>query len=286
MKMLTLNTHSLQEEGYPQKLEQFCETVAKIQPDVIALQEVNQSINAAPAGRELLQGYVPCPEETVPVRQDNHAAQAAFRLNRAGITCSWTWVSAKIGYGKYDEGIALFCLNHEIAAAESFFLSSCQSYGNWKTRKALGIQRKYSKDWFFTVHMGWWEDEEEPFSSQWERLGTSLSPKRETSRIWLMGDFNSPAERRGEGYDCIKNSGWQDTYLLAGQKDSGVTVEGSIDGWKSSDGHTAAPGGMRMDHIWCSKKTLVKSSKVWFNGIDGPKVSDHYGVLVETGDEG
>lgn len=37
-----------------------------------------------------------------------------------------------------------------------------------------------------------------------------------------------------------------------------------------------------MDHIWCSKNLPVKSSKVLFNGVNGPVVSDHFGVLVET----
>ena len=41
----------------------------------------------------------------MPLRQDNHIAQISKRLNQKGISCSWTWVSAKIGYGKYDEEI-------------------------------------------------------------------------------------------------------------------------------------------------------------------------------------
>ena len=58
MKLLTLNTHSLQEENYPQKLEQFVETICQEKPDIIALQEVNQSINAPIAEQKLLKGYV------------------------------------------------------------------------------------------------------------------------------------------------------------------------------------------------------------------------------------
>ena len=47
-----------------------------------------------------------------------------------------------------------------------FNLSNTNDYYNWKTRKALGIHTE--KGWFFTVHMGWWKDEEEPFKAQWE----------------------------------------------------------------------------------------------------------------------
>ena len=202
MKLLTLNTHSLLEENYEQKLEQFIEVVLQKKPDIIAMQEVNQTNTAPLAGPKLLTGFYPCPDEKTALREDNHAAQPARRLLDSGLSCSWTWISAKIGYGKYDEGMALFSLGNKITAAESFFISGCQDYQNWKTRKVLGMQTTGCKDWFFTVHMGWWEDEEEPFADQWERFGSILQQKKnETSRIWLMGDFNSPAEFRGQGYD-------------------------------------------------------------------------------------
>ena len=42
MKLLTLNTHSLIEPEYEAKREIFVEFIAKEQPDVFALQEVNQ----------------------------------------------------------------------------------------------------------------------------------------------------------------------------------------------------------------------------------------------------
>ena len=49
MKILTLNTHSLQEENYHQKLAWFVEQILRKRPDLIALQEVNQSISAPEA---------------------------------------------------------------------------------------------------------------------------------------------------------------------------------------------------------------------------------------------
>ena len=45
MRLLTLNTHSLVEENYPQKLHDFSAAVLRLKPDVIALQEVNQPIS-------------------------------------------------------------------------------------------------------------------------------------------------------------------------------------------------------------------------------------------------
>lgn len=284
MKLLTLNTHSLQEEGYAKKLEQFVEMVQREQPDIIALQEVNQTAAAPCAGPNLLCGSALCPEEAVSVRQDNHAAQAARRLREKGILCSWTWCSAKLGYGIYDEGMAILCPEREIAQVDSFYISGSRDYGNWKTRKALGIRVRGLSGWFYTVHMGWWKDEEEPFDRQWERLNEALEEKKREGAVWLLGDFNSPAEIRGEGYDRIRDSGWQDTYSLAAQKDDGITVLGEIDGWRGTSGDAQARRGMRMDHIWCSRPVPVLRSRVRFDGIGEPKVSDHFGVLVETGD--
>ena len=54
------------------------------------------------------------------------------------------------------------------------------------------MQTEGNDDIFFTVHMGWWNDEEEPLKKQWEKmekLTKSLEKKDRT--IWLMGDFNS-----------------------------------------------------------------------------------------------
>ena len=58
------------------------------------------------------------------------------------------------------------------------------------------------------------------------------------SIIWLMGDFNSLDNVKGEGYELICNSGWKDTYVLAEEKDDGITVEEEIDGWRESDGRS------------------------------------------------
>ena len=282
MKILTLNTHSLQESDYRLKLNCFIDTVVREHPDVIALQEVNQTRSAPEVDVKKLEGMVTVPENDIPVRWDNHAAEVAHCLRKAGIANSWTWLPIKIGYGKYDEGVALFSLKGKIAQVDSFRISSCCQYHNWKTRKVLGVRIEGRNDWFYTVHMGWWGDEEEPFLMQWGHLNTRLSEKKELAPVWLLGDFNSPAEVRGEGYDCIRSFGWQDTYLLAREKDSGITVEGAIDGWRDKLDDPTSVTGMRIDHIWCSHPVSVLRSSVRFNGKKDLQVSDHYGVLIET----
>ena len=163
---------------------------------------------------------------------------------------------------------------------DSFRISRSEDYKNWKTRRILGIQT--ADGWFYTAHMGWWDDEEEPFREQWERLGEHLEDKK-NQPVWLMGDFNSIDIISGEGYDLVSGSGWKDTYCLAQEKDQGITVGKVIDGWRerlSEEKLSQCPDGMRIDYIWCSRKLPVCSSHVICNGERYPVVSDHYGVMI------
>mgnify|MGYP000796532619 FL=1 len=110
--------------------------------------------------------------------------------------------SAKTGYGKYDEGMALLS-KKPIVRVQQFLTSKTDDYENWKTRRILGIQPEGSSDWFFTVHMGWWNDEEEPFVDQWKCIQETLKdPKYREGTIWLMGDFNSQDDVRTSNVIC------------------------------------------------------------------------------------
>ncbi len=272
MRFLTLNTHSLVEENYPQKLLDFVDAIAGKQPEIIALQEVCQSIGAATVSGDL-KGYVPCAEAAV-IRSDNHVYRVAEMLRERGIGYHWTWLPLKKGYDKYDEGLALLSRS-PILETEVVQVSSIDDYNNWKSRKIIGIRTEALPDeWFFSVHYGWWEDAEEPFKQQWIRTAKHMT---RYDSVWLMGDFNSPAELRGEGYDLIKRSYWQDSYELAKVKDSGITVGRQIDGWHDK---MSIADGVRIDQIWCNKMVVVTCSEVIFNGENYPVVSDHYGVMI------
>ena len=92
MKIMTLNTHSLAEPEYESKLAAFAGSLVQIKPDIIALQEVNQSRDALPAapGRLRESCYVPCraiglstDSSCAPravIRADNHAFNLALLL--------------------------------------------------------------------------------------------------------------------------------------------------------------------------------------------------------------
>lgn len=274
MKLLTLNVHSLVEKNYRQKLTDFVETVAQLKPDIIALQESSQSADASAVGRTDLDSYTPC-SETAVIRADNHVFSAVKMLADMGVDYHWTWLPVKKSYGKYDEGLALMSLS-PILEVDTLTVSKIDDYLNWKTRKIIGIRTENAPDeWFFSVHYGWWADADEPFKPQWQKTTAHMA---QYGKVWLMGDFNNPAELRGEGYDLIANGGWIDSYTLAEQRDSGITVARIIDGWeRMADGVS----GMRIDQIWCSRPVRVRSSRVIFNRTHHPIVSDHYGVIIE-----
>lgn len=277
MKLLTLNTHSLQGEDPRRNLERFVQAALEFRPDVIALQEVNQLRTAAPMDAAGRQGYV-LARGNIPLRRGNYAGEAARLLRAAGVSCCWTWLPAKLGYGKFDEGLALLSLSGTIAETDALLLSARDDYTDWRTRKALGIRLEGMPDWFYSVHLGWWGDED-PFRDQWARLEAGAAEKRARGPVWLLGDFNAPAHIKGQSRDLIASSGWRDTYEAAAEKDSGVTVEGAIDGWRDK-ADSEAPDGMRIDYIWCSEAQSVKRSRVVLNGTAA--VSDHFGVLAET----
>lgn len=279
MKLLTLNTHSLLEENYAQKLEWFVETILREKPDIIALQEVNQTCDADILAPDMLEGQYPVPG-CMRIRRDNHAAAVARMLRSAGVVCWWAWIPVKLGYGKYDEGVAVLSLGRPIRCVDAFPVSKINDYHSWRTRAVLGIQVEGMEDWFYSLHMGWWDDEVERFLDQWKTLNCCIMSKRMCGNVWLMGDFNAPDTVHGQSYEHMAASGWFDTFQLAHSRDSGITVAGAIDGWRQRPVFNME-NGMRLDYIWCSRKQDIRASRVLFNGVKEPVVSDHFGVLID-----
>ena len=275
MRLLTCNTHSLVEENYEEKLEYFIEWLDMHSYDVIAMQEVNQRIDAEKIAVD--KRWFISPNENIKIKEDNHMARVVEQLKLRGHEYYWTWVPIKIGYGIYDEGIGIMTKYPPLAVKE-FYITQNHDYLNWRVRKVVGVQCEVEdrKVWFFSVHLGWWNDAEESFASQFATLEREIAKICGDEEVFLMGDFNNPADIRDEGYDKVVSSGWYDTYVDAHIKDEGVTVAGLIDGWKDHKDIKT----MRIDFIFSSKKTNIKESKVVFNGKNGQVISDHFGVEI------
>lgn len=263
MKLLTLNCHSWQEDNQLEKISIMAVDIAEKSYDVIALQEVSQLIESEP-----VDGLV---------KKDNLALVLLGELEKLGVKdYRLVWDFAHIGYDVYEEGVAILT-KHPVIEEHNFFISKSHDQSYWKTRKVAGATISYEGKpfTFYSCHLGWWTDEEEPFKFQVDSLMEHVTPE---SPYFLMGDFNNNALVREEGYDYLLSKGLLDTFDEAVDRDSGVTVEGKIAGWDDNKVD------LRIDLILSSKKVDVRSSRVIFNDVNKPVVSDHFGVEVVLGD--
>ncbi|ENK1242087.1 endonuclease/exonuclease/phosphatase family protein [Clostridium sp. FAM 1755] len=260
MKVLTLNCHSWQEEKQIEKMKYLAQIIYENNYDVIALQEVSQSIN----NKILFDN----------IKEDNFAFVLIKELEKLGANkFNLIWDFAHIGYDKYEEGLAILT-KHPIKEKKSFYISRSEDKNFWKTRKIVKCKINYNNNeiCFYSCHLGWWNDEEEDFKLQVNKLVQHI---KEDETCIVMGDFNNDAFLRHEGYDYIIDKNLKDIYDLSNSKDNGVTVIGNIDGWENNKKD------MRLDLILSNKNLNVKYCNVIFNGINKEIISDHFGVEAE-----
>lgn len=259
MKLLTLNCHSWLEENQDEKLSHLAETIIEKGYDIIALQEVSQTVD-----EEIVYGNI---------RKDNFAYVLLNEIKKLrGEQYSLIWEFSHY-YLNFEEGLAILS-KYPVVEENSFYASKITDPTNWKARKIVGatVQIEEYQANFYSCHMGWWNDEEEPFKIQADNLLDHINMNRLT---FLMGDFNNDAFINGEGYDYLLSNGLFDTYNLAEVKDNGVTVQGEIGGWEGNVLNK------RIDLILTNQPFPINYSKVIFNGKNKSVVSDHFGVEVK-----
>jgi maltose 6'-phosphate phosphatase len=262
MKLLTLNTHSIIDESYEFKIETLTKAIIKYAPDIIALQEVMQLIDAKKAD------FTPNLKAVgeIPLKQSNFALNVLNSLKSHKLDYHGVFLGIKKAYNKYDEGLAILS-SKEIKTVEITQLTPFCDYNNWKTRFALGA---FIGDyWFYSLHFNWENDNDSPFEKEWNQLVYTTKSKK---NVWLMGDFNLTPNSKG--YELITKN-YYDTYHLAKEIDNGITVKGEIDGWENQNENK------RIDYIFTSKPTEINSSKVIFNGKNEQIISDHFGILLK-----
>lgn len=257
MKLLTLNCHSWQEENQMHKIKYLAEVINNKDYDVVALQEVSQLIES-----EVIE---------YPIKKDNFAILLKQELdNYNKDKYSFYWDFSHIGFDKYEEGLAIFT-KHKVIDNESFLITNSSDKNYWKTRKIVKSKISYKDKIinFYSCHLGWWNDLEEPFDYQVDNLLKKSEPNEYS---FFMGDFNNNAFVRNEGYDYLISKGLKDLFVLANERDSGITVKGKIDGWDENKEK------LRLDLVLSNNNIEVKTSKVIFNGKNKDIISDHFGV--------
>ena len=264
--LLTLNTHSWQEADNASCLRYAAEAISAEQPDVVALQEINQQEKGplADPARLVASGFV---DAGFPIVDNNWALLLAERARGY----QWSWAFTHAGYKTWHEGVALLSKSPILAVRCADISTPDLPQDSWRRRRVLAIRTE--KGWFCSTHMGWWGDEVDPFLGQWQRLRAFTDAME--GPCYVMGDFNCPAQTRGEGYDRMLADGWQDCFARAEDRDGGITVPGQIDGWRENP-----VDGLRMDLCMARQDGRTLRSRVIFNGDFHPVVSDHFGVLT------
>lgn len=277
MKVLTLNTHSWMEDDPELKLRQIADFIAEENFHIIALQEINQTMEATEVTDDF---FIEVSGETyaVAIKEDNFAYLLVQLLRESGQRYYWSWTANHIGYDKYDEGVAI--LSKTPFTPESFLVSEISDYANHYTRRVLkGNLMFEEQEWIvFSCHYSWWLDPSGDylFKHEWDETLRHIDVDSNQVHL-LMGDFNNDATLKQEGYDYMKETApqLQDAYVKAEEKTGSATVLSEIDGW---EGHTDEK---RIDYIFTDYPGDIQSCRVVFDGKKEPIVSDHFGVAVE-----
>ena len=287
--VLTLNLHTYQEfrsegvaeseltdefarqriDSYGPLFDRIADGINQLDPDVICFQEVG----------EWSGGNTQDPDSIrFGSSESNMVRQILQRLDEHYFyTLDWS----HYGFDVWLEGSAILS-KHPFTDTGSRFISNPDNgrYKFWKSRNVplarIDLPGIGSAN-VFSVHAGWWDDEEEPFQDQYRKLlawaGEIASPRETTI---LCGDFNVPADSKMQEF-MTKGTGYSDQYALANPDGSlDATIRGAIDGWESSD------SGQRVDYILMNDDSplAVEEARIIFTEDRYGIVSDHAGVYA------
>ena len=259
MKLLTINTHAWLEENQDEKMEILAKTIAEKQYDVIAMQEVNQLMNS--------------PVIYDGIRNDNYGWKLLEKLEKYTDTdYYYHWSNSHIGFGKYDEGVAIIT-KHPIKDEDEFYCTFSQSVRVINARRIVSITLDYEGQEieFYSCHMNLPTCKGEDID---QNLSNLINYTDNKNLKIFMGDFNTDYFHQVDDYKRILDKGLYDTYELAEKKDGGITVYKNISGWEDSMCQK------KLDYVFINRKLDVKESFVIFNDDNYPIISDHNGLEV------
>ena len=302
MKLLTLNVHAWLEVAQIPKIYALAHEIVQRDVDVVCLQEVNQFIEspivddvAGVAGGGLFVG-----DPQRPVRVDNYARILVEALAHYGAKqFYWTWDSVHLGFGHFDEGIAVLS---RVPIAEVRRIDHCSAfadeYDNVRRRASIAVRLDGGEPvWVVSSHFSWWADpaanpDEDPgfpigmlpegsdgllFPHEWRQVSAACSRLREESElpVVIAGDFNNAADVVGQGYELVMADGcWSDSFLTAESVSGEATVHKRIHGWLDN---TKA---LRIDYVFTSAGIAACKHEVVFADDSSSAVSDHSGIIV------
>lgn len=271
LTFLTVNLHTYQDRQAVMKLNTVATAINALGADIITLQEAAQGKDSEVVGENY----------GVEIKADNAALLIVQQLKAEyGQDYSYFWDWSHYGWDVWEEGSAILT-NAEIVSTEAKFVTKNKEKTFWKSRNIPMATIKTPNHGTvnaYSVHLGWWDDEEEPFKYSFDQLlkwSESLAPNADSSIFG--GDFNNPAGT--EGYDYIMDTAdFVDVYLTAnpaGMTDP--TIGGNIDGWEEGD-----PSGKRIDYIFLAPGGTLEPvlAQRTFTESSMGRVSDHNGTYA------
>jgi maltose 6'-phosphate phosphatase len=273
--LLTINLHTYQEiqpldvsdeshvENYQPILEKIAQGINALQPDVVCLQEVGEPLDSEkPFGESGL----------------NLAQQIMQKLTQK---MNWAGDWSHVGFGRWREG-EMILTPHTIIETDSKYITDSKAKDFVKSRNVVRARIDIPNVGIVNVcsaHTGWFDDTEEPFQRQFERLHDWMFATGDIDDIRLIGgDLNVNAGSPGYRL-CTQQRQWQDLYLQAlptGLNDN--TIGKGISGWQGST------TGKRLDYILTPSPGLVTATaaqRIFTEHCFG-RVSDHTGVYVRA----
>ena len=267
MKVLTLNTHSGLEEDQLEKCKMIAKEIATGDYDIIALQEVNQTI----AAQTIVPDGLYCPTDTlVEIKEDNFALRLVEELQLLDCDYYWSWTYSHVGYDIYHEGNAL--LSKQPIIAKEYLASQATDVWDHTTRKNLSGVTEADGQIVQVVscHFSWWQDGK--FAYEWQQTEAFLAERADT--LLILGDFNNDAASSGHQLVLDSSLQLQDSFLTATETIGEASVVKAIDGWQ--DNREA----LRIDYVFASNDLQATEYEVVFDGTRTPIVSDHFGIKV------
>ena len=267
MKVLTLNTHSWLEENQLEKCKMIAQEIATGDYDIIALQEVNQTI----AAQTIVPDGLYCPTDTlVEIKEDNFALRLVEELQLLDCDYYWSWTYSHVGYDIYHEGNAL--LSKQPIIAKEYLASQATDVWDHTTRKNLSGVTEADGQIVQAVscHFSWWQDGK--FAYEWQQTEAFLAERADT--LLILGDFNNDATSSGHQLVLDSSLQLQDSFLTAAETIGEASVVKAIDGWQ--DNREA----LRIDYVFASNDLQATEYEVVFDGTRTPIVSDHFGIKV------
>lgn len=273
--VLTLNLHTYQElqsegvaeseltdllamervERYGPIFDRIAFAINELDPDVVCLQEVGEWSGGNLSNPELVE---------FGTTDSNMVRQVLQRVDSDYyVTMDWS----HYGFDVWLEGSAILS-KYPFVSTDSRYISRPENsrYSFWKARKVPMAMLDAPGPGYinvFSVHTGWWDDEEEPFQEQYGRLlswvGEFDTPGSTTV---LCGDFNMLAGSEMQPF-MTEGTGYSDQYALANpQNPRGVAN--------------------RIDYILVNDDSPfeVTAASIVFTAESYGIVSDHTGVFA------